>query len=75
MKWPPPEIVWLRRADRNENMEIMAIREESVVSTGIFRFTILQLVAPTMPASDVIHLESSWKRRLHTRAPYGLNDN
>lgn len=40
-----------------------------------FRFTILQRVSPDMDATDVIKLESSWKRRLHTRAPYGLNDN
>jgi hypothetical protein len=40
-----------------------------------FRFTILQLVSPTMPSNDVGVIESSWKRRLHTRAPHGLNDN
>jgi hypothetical protein len=40
-----------------------------------FRFTILQRVSPDMEAHDVIRLESSWKQRLHTRKPYGLNDN
>lgn len=40
-----------------------------------FRFTILQRVSPDLDASDVIRLESSWKQRLHTRNPYGLNDN
>jgi len=40
-----------------------------------FRFTILQRVSPDMDASDVIRLEGSWKQRLHTRGPYGLNDN
>lgn len=40
-----------------------------------FRFTILQRVSPDMAASDIIRLEASWKDRLHTRAPYGLNDN
>jgi hypothetical protein len=40
-----------------------------------FRFTILQRVSPDMEAGDVIRLESSWKERLHTREPYGLNDN
>ncbi|OHB68238.1 MAG: hypothetical protein A2Y77_01645 [Planctomycetes bacterium RBG_13_62_9] len=40
-----------------------------------FRFTILQRVSPDMEADDVIRLESSWKERLHTREPYGLNDN
>lgn len=40
-----------------------------------FRFTILQRVSPDMDARDVIHIENSWKERLHTRAPFGLNDN
>ena len=40
-----------------------------------FRFSILQRVSPDMQASDLIRLESAWKERLHTRAPYGLNDN
>ncbi len=40
-----------------------------------FRFTILQRVSPDMEASDVIRLEGTWKQRLHTRAPFGLNDN
>ena len=40
-----------------------------------FRFTILQRVSPDMDRDDVIRLESSWKNRLHSRQPYGLNDN
>jgi hypothetical protein len=40
-----------------------------------FRFTILQRVSPDMDSDDVIRLEASWKDRLHTRAPFGLNDN
>jgi len=40
-----------------------------------FRFTILELVAPNMEADEVIRLESTWKERLHTRQPHGLNDN
>lgn len=40
-----------------------------------FQFTILQRVSPDMDAADVIHLENTWKERLHTREPYGLNDN
>jgi len=40
-----------------------------------FRFTILQRVSPDLDAADVIRLEASWKQRLHTRAPHGLNDN
>jgi hypothetical protein len=40
-----------------------------------FRFTILQRVSPDMDAADVIRLEGTWKERLHTRSPLGLNDN
>jgi hypothetical protein len=40
-----------------------------------FRFTILQRVSPDMDAADVIRLEGTWKERLHTRQPFGLNDN
>jgi len=40
-----------------------------------FRFSILQRVSPDMEPGDVIRLESSWKERLHTRDPFGLNDN
>jgi hypothetical protein len=40
-----------------------------------FRFSILQRVSPDMDAADVIRLEASWKDRLHTRHPVGLNDN
>ena len=40
-----------------------------------FRFTILQRVSPDMDPIDVVRLETSWKQRLHTRKPYGLNDN
>jgi hypothetical protein len=40
-----------------------------------FRFSILQRVSPDMDADEVIRLEASWKERLHTRAPFGLNEN
>jgi hypothetical protein len=40
-----------------------------------FRFTILERVSPDMDADDVIRLESTWKDRLHSRAPSGLNEN
>ncbi len=40
-----------------------------------FRFSILQRVSPDMIAEDIIQLETTWKERLHTRAPFGLNDN
>ncbi|NGY03364.1 GIY-YIG nuclease family protein [Solimonas terrae] len=40
-----------------------------------FRFTILQRVSPDMEVSDVVRLENTWKERLHSRQPYGLNEN
>src|SRR5580692_6699558 len=39
-----------------------------------FRFTILQRVSPDERDDDVIRLEGTWKQRLHTRPPYGLNE-
>jgi len=40
-----------------------------------FRFSILELVSPSADAADVIRLETTWKERLHTRQPHGLNEN
>jgi hypothetical protein len=40
-----------------------------------FRFTILQRVSPDMSSEDVIRVECTWKERLHTRSPLGLNEN
>ncbi len=40
-----------------------------------FRFSILQRVSPDMDSKDVIEIEGSWKARLHTHAPHGLNEN
>jgi hypothetical protein len=40
-----------------------------------FRFSILQLVSPSMEPADVVEIETTWKKRLHTRTPYGLNAN
>src|SRR5262249_39657138 len=40
-----------------------------------FRFTILELVSPNREPGDVTRLEASWKQRLHTREPHGLNEN
>ena len=39
-----------------------------------FRFSILQRVSPDMSEANVIRLEYSWMKRLHTRWPLGLND-
>lgn len=40
-----------------------------------FRFTILQRLSPDMESDDVIKIENSWKKRLHTIHPVGLNAN
>lgn len=40
-----------------------------------FCFSILQRVSPDMIPDDVTKLEATWKDRLHTRWPEGLNDN
>ncbi|MDX9690484.1 MAG: GIY-YIG nuclease family protein [Alphaproteobacteria bacterium] len=40
-----------------------------------FHFSILQRVSPDMNAEDIIQIENTWKERLHTRHPHGLNDN
>jgi hypothetical protein len=39
-----------------------------------FRFTILERVSPDLEPASVVDLENSWKTRLHTRWPAGLND-
>ena len=40
-----------------------------------FQFSVLERVSPDMPDDEVIAHENTWKERLHTRAPDGLNDN
>jgi hypothetical protein len=40
-----------------------------------FQFSILERVGPDTSAAEVIRLEETWKLRLHTRSPRGLNDN
>lgn len=40
-----------------------------------FSFSILQRVSPDLDPEDVIRLESTWKDRLHSREPHGLNEN
>jgi len=39
-----------------------------------FRFSILELLNPTLDPAEVIAVETSWKERLHTRQ-FGLNEN
>lgn len=40
-----------------------------------FRFSILERVSPDMSQVDIVALENSWKQRLHTLHPSGLNAN
>ena len=40
-----------------------------------FIFSILERVSPDTEKDDVIKLETTWKDRLHTHSPSGLNDN
>ncbi len=40
-----------------------------------FRFAILQRLSPDLPDADVIRIEQTWKKRLGTRSPNGLNEN
>ncbi len=40
-----------------------------------FQFSILQPVSIAMTREDVNSLETTWKKRLHTYAPFGMNEN
>jgi hypothetical protein len=62
---------WLNYAARGHGGN-MLLKERN---PRYFRFSILQRVSPDMNAGDLIRLEGSWKERLHTRQPFGLNDN
>ena len=62
---------WLNYAARGHGGNVL-LRERDPKH---FKFSILQRVSPDMDAADVIRLEASWKLRLLTRRPLGLNDN
>lgn len=40
-----------------------------------FRFSVLERVSPDLDPADVIRIETSWKERLHSYSPRGLNEN
>lgn len=40
-----------------------------------FRFSILERTSPDLPVDEIVRLETTWKVRLGTRFPDGLNDN
>jgi hypothetical protein len=62
---------WMNYADRGHGGNVLLRKRDP----NCFRFSILQRVSPDMDAADVIRLEATWKERLHTRQPFGLNDN
>lgn len=45
------------------------------VEAGTLVFSILERTSPDLPLLDLVQLESSWKDRLMTRRPHGLNHN
>jgi GIY-YIG catalytic domain len=49
------------------------LRRRNLPST--FQFSILQRVSPDMPPEEVIQVETTWKKRLHTYVPVGMNEN
>lgn len=62
---------WLQYAARGHGGNVL-LRERTPAH---LRFSILQRLSPDMDSTDVIRLEATWKERLRTRAPFGLNDN
>ena len=62
---------WLNYADSGDGGDRLLQQRDHLN----FRFTILERVSPDMKSKDVIALEESWKQRLHTHKPYGLNIN
>lgn len=40
-----------------------------------FLFSILERVSPDLSKDDTLSIENKWKERLHTRGPWGLNNN
>jgi hypothetical protein len=66
-EWGDIELTWA-------DLAVLPARWRSALAQwrGIYY---LQRVSPDMDAADIIALEGSWKQRLHTRQPHGLNDN
>lgn len=62
---------WIQYAARGHGGNVL-LRERKPEH---LRFSILQRLSPDMDTSDVIRLEATWKERLRTRAPHGLNEN
>lgn len=40
-----------------------------------FQFSILQILPKTVTDDEIVHIESLWKRKLRTLAPFGMNNN
>lgn len=62
---------WLNYADKGHGGNALLRNRDP----GSFEFSILQRVSPDLEQDEIVRLENSWKERLHTRAPTGLNDN
>jgi hypothetical protein len=60
------ELRWIRRWGNKQ------LRERD---PNHFVFTILERIGPDALPDEVASLETSWKIRLHTRGPHGLNAN
>jgi hypothetical protein len=62
---------WLNYAQTGHggNKLLRSVSPESLV------FTILERVSPDMSPEEAVQRESTWKDRLHSRSPYGLNLN
>jgi len=62
---------WTNYADRGHggNVQLRSREPEN------FRFSILERLSPDMESADVIRREASWKQRIGTRVPNGLNEN
>lgn len=62
---------WLNYADSGHGDNILLKSR----NPNQFHFSILERVSPDMDKREIVALENSWKKRLHTRAPNGLNKN
>ena len=62
---------WMNYADRGHGGNVLLRGRDP----QRFRFSVLERLSPDMESADVIRREASWKHRLRTHAPDGLNDN
>ena len=53
----------------------MQFNDPARTVTKLPEFSVLQLLSQDAELPMVIALENSWKERLHSRVPFGLNSN